>query len=154
MFSPHTRLYQPGMEQYTPHKHAFMDTNTANSNTSINDAPTTVDPMYPTAISLSAPSPKSVQRMLDLQQLYPNLSFAAEDEDEFSGRAYRTHRDSSTYSVLPTGRLVAGSKRVARAKEAPLRDTVVYAKDLQFGDGDAGAGQGFLGFGVSAFLYV
>lgn len=66
-----------------------------------------------------------------------------EVEVEVEGR-----HDMSTYEVQPTGRLVAGSKRVARARE---NATVgVVAKGFRFGEAD-GHGDGAKNSGVVGF---
>ncbi|KAG6848931.1 hypothetical protein H0H93_012702 [Arthromyces matolae] len=76
---------------------------------------------------------------------YISFHVDEEDDDDDVGSL----GDLSKYDVLPDGRLVAGSKRVARAKEAPNREVVVDPKSLQFGETMVSetTTQGFKGFG-------
>ncbi|KAG6916184.1 hypothetical protein DXG01_008114 [Tephrocybe rancida] len=84
----------------------------------------------------------------------PQLNVSSQEDETgniiFSKHHYPrdepTLRAPSTYSTLPSGRLMAGSKRVTRAKEAPAPEIVVDSKDLRFGGAGKGADQGFAGF--------
>ncbi|KAG5652307.1 hypothetical protein H0H81_005457 [Sphagnurus paluster] len=114
-----------------------MDSTTANtsnnSSTPSSEPKTAVRIMVPTRPLLNHPDDEYITDLRD-------------EEGRPRYDSVTVLHDLSTYDMLPSGRIIAGSKRAARARDAPLPAKEVRMEDIMFG-AEAGAGA-FEGFGV------
>ncbi|GLB38754.1 hypothetical protein LshimejAT787_0506190 [Lyophyllum shimeji] len=129
-----------------------MDTST--TSTTVTPHPIPQQPASTSGVKIRIPS-----RVARLQFIpdEPNISFHRDEigesycdycSDGYDYDEVEARRDMSTYEIQPSGRLVAGSKRVARAREnvTVTAGATLVAKEFRFGDGNGADVVAFEGF--------